>query len=71
MLSSITPNTNAVVGTTVGSALATVIVWGVETFGGVKVPPEVAIAVGTILGAFIGHAAGFSAGEKSTEVKSE
>jgi hypothetical protein len=37
----------------VGGALAAISVWAFGEFYGVKVPPEIAVAVGTVLSVFI------------------
>lgn len=71
MLETIKPNTNAVSGTVVGSALTVIIVWLVKQVWGVEVPGEVAAAGGVVLGAFIGHATGFVQGQSKKEESDE
>jgi uncharacterized membrane protein YfcA len=64
-MKALTPNTNAVTATTLGTASATVLVWLLQEFAGITPTPEVAIALGVIIGAFIGHFVGFNEGEKN------
>lgn len=42
-------NGKKIVPQVVGMALASIAVWASDSFGGVKVPPEIAVAIGTVV----------------------
>ena len=48
------PHPKVVVGT-LAAALSVVLVWGLQSFSGINVPPEIASAFTTIIGAAAGY----------------
>jgi uncharacterized membrane-anchored protein len=48
------PTTKVIAGGVAG-ALATIAVWALQTFGKVAVPPEIAVALSTILSFAVGY----------------
>jgi hypothetical protein len=46
-------------GSTVGGALALILVWALNTYTNAKIPAEVGVAIGTIFSAVLAFAAGY------------
>lgn len=46
-------------GTTLGGALALIIVWLLNTYAHADIPPEIGMAIGTVFSAVIGFMAGY------------
>ena len=64
MLQKLLSNRVSIGGTGVGGALAVVTVWIIESASGQPVPADVAVALGVIFGAIVGHVAGYQQAEK-------
>lgn len=46
-------------GTTVGGALALILVWALNTYAHAAIPAEIGIAIGTVFSAVLGFLAGY------------
>lgn len=46
-------------GSTLGGAIALILVWILNTYAGANIPAEVGVAIGTVLSAGIGFLAGY------------
>lgn len=49
------PSNSTTVGTLGGAGIAPIIVWVLNTYTGAAVPPEIAAAIGSLVGNFIGY----------------
>lgn len=57
------PSNSTTIGTLGGAGVGPIIVWALGAFTGVMVPPEIAAAIGSVVGNLIGYF--FEGGRKS------